>query len=82
MSKNQRTVKIPKKRRQEEKLSLPLHTENHINMDTLISFAKENFQLITLFVGVIGVFVSAWAVYYEIKKKRKQKDKQEEEKKQ
>ena len=51
-------------------------------MDTLASFAKENFELITLFVGLLGVLVSIWTVYYEIvyyeiKKKRKQKGKQE-----
>lgn len=48
-------------------------------MDTLTSFAKENFQLITLFVGLLGVLASIWAVYYEVKKKRKQKDKQKNE---
>lgn len=46
-------------------------------MDTLASFAKENFELITLLVGLLGVLVSIWAVYYEIKKKRKQKGKQD-----
>lgn len=46
-------------------------------MDTLTSFAKENYQLITLLVGLLGVLVSIWAVYYEVKKKRKQKDKKE-----
>ena len=44
-------------------------------MDTLMSFAKENFQLITLFVGLLGVLVSIWAVYYEIKKRRKNEPK-------
>lgn len=29
-------------------------------MDTLTSFAKENFQLITLFVGLLGVLVGIW----------------------
>ena len=54
-----------------------LCTSKQINMDTLASFAKENFELITLLVGLLGVLVSIWAVYYEIKKKRKQKGKQE-----
>ena len=62
-----------------EKLSLPLHTNNHIIMDTLTSFAKENFQLITLFVGLLGVLIGIWTVYYEVKKKRKPKDKQKKE---
>lgn len=47
-------------------------------MDTLTTFAKDNFQLITLFVGLVGVLVSIWTVYYEVKKKRKSKGKQEE----
>lgn len=45
-------------------------------MDTLTTFAKENFQLLTLFVGIAGVLVSIWVVYYEVKKKRKKKDEQ------
>ena len=48
-------------------------------MDTLTSFAKENFQLITLFVGLLGVLIGIWAVYYEVKKKRKPKDEQKKE---
>lgn len=47
-------------------------------MDTLTTFAKENYALISLFVGMIGVLIGIWSVCYEIKKKRKEKAKQEE----
>lgn len=44
-------------------------------MDTFITFAKENYQLITFFVGLIGVIVAFIAMIYELKaKKRKKKD--------
>ena len=62
-----------------EKLSRPLHTNHPITMDTLTSFAKENFQLTTLVVGLLGVLIGIWTVYYEVKKKRKPKDKQKKE---
>ncbi len=39
-------------------------------MDTIMSWAKENFQLITLFVGIVGVIVSIITVVYELKKKK------------
>ena len=39
-------------------------------MDTIMSWAKENFQLITLFVGIVGVIVSIINVVYELKKKK------------
>ena len=42
-------------------------------MDTIFSFCKENFQLITLFVGLLSVLVSVLAVCLEIKKKKRQK---------
>jgi len=42
-------------------------------MDSIVSWAKENFDLITLFVGLIGVVVSVVSVIYEIKKKKAQK---------
>ena len=44
-------------------------------MDTIITFAKENFDLITLFVGVVGVVVSVISVYYEMKVKKNEKPK-------
>jgi uncharacterized membrane protein YiaA len=44
-------------------------------MDTLTTFAKENYALISLFVGMIGVLIGIWSVCYEIKKKRKEKEK-------
>ena len=40
-----------------------------------MSWAKENFDLICLFVGVLGVLVSIVSVIYEIKKKRNNRKK-------
>lgn len=42
-------------------------------MDTLMSWAKENFDMISLMVGIIGVVISVISVIYEIKKKKKNK---------
>ena len=39
-------------------------------MDSIISFAKENFDLICLFVGFIGVVIGFISVIDEIKKKK------------
>lgn len=45
-------------------------------MNSFISFCKENFDLITLLVGVIGVFISIISVIYELKqRKRKTEEK-------
>ena len=38
-------------------------------MDAFISFAKNNFDLITLLVAVIGVVISIISVIYETKKR-------------
>lgn len=43
-------------------------------MDALMSWAKENFDLITLVVGLLGVIVAIFSLMVEIKK-RKNKDK-------
>lgn len=51
-------------------------------MDSLISFVKENFQLILLVVGLLGVVVSIFSLVYELKvrkRKKEQKGKNEEE---
>jgi hypothetical protein len=40
-------------------------------MDAIMSWAKENYDLIMLMVGIIGVIVSVIALVYEIRKKRK-----------
>ena len=40
-------------------------------MDALMSWAKENFDLICLFVGMLGVLVSIVGVIYEIKVKKR-----------
>lgn len=44
-------------------------------MDAIMSWAKENFDLICLFLGVLGVLVSIVSVIYEIKKKRNNRKK-------
>ncbi|MBQ6080212.1 MAG: hypothetical protein IJK93_08045 [Muribaculaceae bacterium] len=45
-------------------------------MDTLITFAKENYELITLFVGLLGVIIAFIALIYELKaRKRKKQEK-------
>ena len=41
-------------------------------MDSLITFCKENFDLITLLVGVIGVIISVISVIYELRKRKKE----------
>ncbi|MBQ9285973.1 MAG: hypothetical protein IJ209_06820 [Bacteroidaceae bacterium] len=40
-------------------------------MDSFITFCKENFDLITLLVGVIGVVISVISVIYEMKQWKK-----------
>ena len=40
-------------------------------MEATISWAKENFDLICLLVGVSGVLISIVSVVYEIKMKRR-----------
>lgn len=45
-------------------------------MDSIITFAKENYDLITLLVGVIGVIIGFISLFYELKaRKRKKKEK-------
>ena len=46
------------------------------NMDSLITFAKNNFDVITLFVGVLGVAISVISVIYEVKKRKRNSKKQ------
>ena len=40
-------------------------------MDSIMTYAKENFDLISLFVGILGVVVAVVALIVELKKKRK-----------
>ena len=42
-------------------------------MDAITTWAKENFDLISLFVGIIGVVVAAISLMYEIKKKKEKR---------
>ena len=42
-------------------------------MDAIWDWAKENFDLISLFVGIIGVVIAVISLMYEIKKKKGKK---------
>lgn len=42
-------------------------------MDSITTFLKENFDLVMLLVGILGVIVSIIALAAELKKKKKQK---------
>ena len=39
-------------------------------MEAIMDWAKENFNLISLFVGIIGVVIAVISLMYEIKKKK------------
>ena len=44
-------------------------------MDDIITFAKENYDLITLFVGMVGVVIAVISLIVELKaRKRKKKE--------
>ena len=40
-------------------------------MDSVLTFAKEHFDLISLFVGILGVGIAVVSLIVELKKKRK-----------
>ena len=42
-------------------------------MDSIISFAKDNFDFITLVVGFIGVMIAVISLLEEVRKKKEQK---------
>jgi hypothetical protein len=42
-------------------------------MDAMWDWAKENFDLISLLVGLIGVVIAVISLMYEIKKKKEKK---------
>ena len=42
-------------------------------MDAIWDWAKENYDLISLFVGLIGVVIAVISLMYEIKKKKEKK---------
>ena len=44
-------------------------------MDELMSWAKENYDLITLFVGILGVGIAFISLIYERKERKKKKEK-------
>jgi hypothetical protein len=39
-------------------------------MDAIMTWAKENFDLITLLVGKVGVVVAVISLFYEIKRRK------------
>ncbi len=39
-------------------------------MDAITTWAKENFDLITLLVGMVGVIVAVISLFYEIKRRK------------
>ncbi len=45
-------------------------------MDSLITFAKSNYDLIVLLVAVLGVVISTISVIYEIRKRKRNSEKQ------
>ena len=45
-------------------------------MDSLITFAKNNCDLITMLVGLFGVVISVISVIYEVKKRKRNSKKQ------
>ena len=44
-------------------------------MEAIMDWAKENFNLISLFVGIIGVVIAVISLMYEIKKKKEKEKK-------
>jgi hypothetical protein len=62
-------------------LSLPgrafFNKQKSNNMDALFTFAKENFDLISLFVGIVGVVIGFISVIYELKERKKKKSKKD-----
>ena len=42
-------------------------------MDAITTWAKENYDLISLFVGLLGVVIAVISLMYEIKKKKEKK---------
>lgn len=45
-------------------------------MDAISSFLKENYDLVTLLVGLLGVIIAVIALIYELKKKRSNRDRE------
>lgn len=42
-------------------------------MDTLMNWTKENYNLISLFVGILGVVVAVISLYFELKRRKERK---------
>ena len=45
-------------------------------MDVISSFLKENYDLVTLLVGLLGVIIAVIALICELKKKRSNRDRE------
>ena len=45
-------------------------------MDVISSFLKENYDLVTLLVGLLGVIIAVIALIYELKKKRSNRNRE------
>ena len=46
-------------------------------MDSIITFAKENIQLISLFVGILGVIVAVLSLIDELRRRKHRKEKEQ-----
>ena len=44
--------------------------DNNIIMETIMQFLKENYDLIGLFIGVVGVVIAVFSLIDEVRKKR------------
>ena len=44
-------------------------------MDSISTFLKENYDLVSLLVGVLGVMIAVIALFHELKKKKSDKKK-------
>lgn len=47
-------------------------------MDSLISFAKDNFEIITLLFGLLSVIIAVFSLIHEINVKKRKKAKKKE----
>lgn len=47
-------------------------------MDSIFSFAKDNFQLLCLLIGVLGVLIGCISVIYELKQRNRKKQQKNE----
>ena len=48
-------------------------------MNTIITFAKENYELICLLIGIIGIVIGFISLIHELKEKKKRRNNNSEE---